>query len=110
VKVPEPLRAEFETSGEAVVAQILARPPTNEYGWAAREQERQLAQLWLNEKHNEKDRRRRNRDRRDRWTFDLVFATLIISVAGVLISLYRIVHTPDTRPVREPGPPAPSVK
>jgi hypothetical protein len=52
-QIPDLLRAKFEESGEQVVARTLARPlaPASTVlgvpQWAANEEERRLAELWL---------------------------------------------------------------
>jgi hypothetical protein len=67
--IPDSLRAEFEESGEVVIAQILARPLTQAVGtlgvpkWAGEEDGRRYAQ-----------------------------STFFLVLAGVLIGLYGLIH------------------
>ena len=61
--IPPELRAEFETYGEAVVAQMLGTllPLTSTTlglpNWAVVPEERQAGLAWLREKHDEETRR-----------------------------------------------------
>ena len=81
---PSFLHAEFEESGEEVVAQTLARPLTHAPTtlgvpqWAANEDERRYAKLWL------------RRRRRVTWLRD--WATFFLVLLGVLIAVFSLIH------------------
>jgi hypothetical protein len=79
-QIPDWLRAEFEESGEQVVAQTLARPLTHASTtlgvpqWASKEEERRLAELWLRQR------------RRVGWLKD--GATFVLLLLGILVMAF----------------------